>query len=195
MTKADIRKQMKLQRNSLTDRDRALFNESIKKNLLNTTEYQRCGQLFCFVSFGSEIDTQEVLLQALLDGKEVYIPRIEENASMEFYHIDHLQDLQPSRFGVPEPLPVEVRRYQSRGKSEVIGLPLMILPGLAFDPHGNRIGYGAGYYDKFFDRYPKELFYKLGICYDFQMVEQIEAEEHDVRADSILTPARRLNCQ
>lgn len=194
MTKADIRKQMKQQRNSLTDRDRAIFNESIKESILNTTEYQRCSQLFCFVSFGSEIDTHEVLLQALLDGKEVYIPRIEENASMEFYHIDHLKDLQPSRFGVPEPIPVEARRYHSIDKSEAIGIPLMILPGLAFDPYGNRIGYGAGYYDKFLIRYPRDQFFKLGICYDFQVIERIEAEEHDVRADSILTPVRRINC-
>jgi 5-formyltetrahydrofolate cyclo-ligase len=114
---------------------------------------------------------------------------------MEFYRMDHLEDLEPSRFGVPEPDPVASRRYHKLDKSEKIDAPLMLLPGLAFDPYGNRIGYGAGYYDKFLSKYPRDYFYKLGICYDFQVVERIDAEEYDICADAILTPSRRLQCQ
>lgn len=194
MTKAEIRKWMKSQRNSLTALERGAFNELMKQRFLETPEYKQCEELFCFVSFGSEVDTHPILLQALQDKKKVYIPRIEDDAFMEFYRIENLEGLQPSRFGVPEPSSDPALRFIPEEVSAILSKRCMVLPGLAFDLEGNRIGYGAGYYDKFFGKYTGLIFYKLAVCYDFQVIENIEAEEHDVKADAILTPTKRINC-
>ena len=194
MTKTEIRKRMKLQRNSLTALERSTLNVSIQRSFLLTPEYEQCEELFCFVSFGSEVDTHPIILQALQDKKKVYLPRIDVDTGMEFYQIDNLEGLQSSNFGVPEPLPDPTRRYLQNEIWQTMINRLMVLPGLAFDLQGNRIGYGAGYYDKFFGKYVGLSFYKLAICYDFQIVEEIKAEEYDIKADAILTPTRRINC-
>lgn len=194
MTKTEIRKWMKSQRNSLTTLERSAFNETIIKSFLQTPEYRQCEELFCFVSFGSEVDTHPILLQALIDKKKVYIPRIEENAGMEFYRFERLESLHPSKFGVPEPFPDPAERYDFQDAHHSFVKRFMVLPGLAFDLQGNRIGYGAGYYDKFFEKYNEVYFYKLAVCYDFQLVDPIQAEEYDIKADAILTPTKRIDC-
>ena len=70
----------------------------------------------------------------------------------------------------------------------------MLLPGLAFDPEGNRIGYGAGYYDRYLAKYPKDYFLKIALAYDFQILKQIKGNEHDVKADMIITPNQIIKC-
>jgi 5-formyltetrahydrofolate cyclo-ligase len=71
---------------------------------------------------------------------------------------------------------------------------LMLLPGLAFDLGGNRIGYGAGYYDRYLSKHQKDHFLKVALAYDFQVYDHLEADEFDIRADLILTPTRLISC-
>jgi 5-formyltetrahydrofolate cyclo-ligase len=193
MTKTEIRRSMKEQRGQLSDEERRFLNEKIRERFLTTEEYRMCGNLFCYISFGSEVNTISIIQQALEEEKQVYVPKVEAQG-MEFYRIEDLNRLQPSSFGVPEPSSEDTRRYPMDTTDTATELRLMLLPGLAFDPLGNRIGYGAGYYDRYLCRYPQKHFYKIAACYDFQLMEHITTEEYDIRADAILTPTKRIIC-
>ncbi len=194
MTKAEIRKVMKDQRNTILENERKAYDAAILQHLISTHEYRHCQRFFCYISFGSELNTEKIILRALQEDKEVYVPRVEADRSMEFYRLGDFNNLQPSSFGVLEPLQDEKKRYQEQPFQDTLPTNLMLLPGLAFDIKGNRIGYGAGYYDRYLTRFPAKHFYKIAACYDFQLMEQIESYEYDIRADAIITPTRLIQC-
>lgn len=193
MTKDQLRIQMKGQRSELSEALRSTFDHDIRQRLFESEYYKGCIRLFIFVSFGSELDTKTIISKALQDRKEVYVPRV-ENRNMEFYQIFSLEGLIPSKFGVPEPPITEALRYPGK-KNEYHSLDqLMLLPGLAFDLQGNRIGYGAGFYDRFLNAHHQEEFVKVALAYEFQLIEQIETQVHDVRVETIITPTQIYTC-
>lgn len=200
MKKEQIRQEKKSQRNILSIKERDLFDKAILARLLKTEEYKSCSCLFCFISFGSEINTHNIIRQAFLDGKRVYAPRVQMQG-MNFYEIKDLEGLIPSRFGVLEPIEKEENRYDDTicnidyTNIKLDNINLMLLPGLAFDLMGNRIGYGAGYYDRYLDLFSEKHFYKIALAYDFQIMEAINADAQDIKVDAIVTPTRRIQCR
>lgn len=193
MTKEQLRSEMKLRRDGLSGQERSTYNEAIRQLLYQSKEYRECNTLFSYISFGSEIDTHPVIHQALTDGKKVYIPRV-NRTDMEFYQIRSMKGLIISKFGVPEPPVIEQNRYILEEGKEIDERYLMLLPGLAFDIHGNRIGYGGGYYDKYLSGYPKDYFNKVALAYEFQILTALTADLHDVQADAIITPEGYHQC-
>ena len=142
--------------------------------------------VFLFLSMNSEIETQSILEAALSDGKKIFAPRVEADR-LVFYSI-LLADgpWEKGPFGIREP---------KNGKPAEAGDPagvypaLILTPGLAFDMKGQRMGRGRGYYDRFFaelDRESKQ-YYALGICMDFQLVDEVPADEYDKKVSGILT--------
>lgn len=139
--------------------------------------------------------------------KEIFVPRV-EGKNMNFYPITETASLKRSKFGVPEPdeshqIPYTSGLRKSSGHREArdrsidngVDPPrLMLLPGLAFDLKGNRLGYGAGYYDRFLSAHGKDGFIKVALAYDFQIQESIAAEAYDIRVDYIVTPDRTIRC-
>lgn len=193
MTKSEIRIDQKKRRDELTKEQRHLFDESILSKLLGTKEYQDCKRLFTYISFQAEINTLPIIAQAFLQGKQVYVPKVEAHG-MEFYEISSMEGLQRSNYGILEPIGCKESRYVPLSNSPNQKDNIMLLPGLAFDSTGNRIGYGAGYYDRYLNLHPKDTFYKIALAYDFQMIERVPAKEFDVRADAIITPTTIHSC-
>jgi 5-formyltetrahydrofolate cyclo-ligase len=179
----------------LSVEERKSYSQLIQERLRMTKEYQNCNHLFAFVSFGTEVNTLDIIRQAFIDNKKVSVPKVEAKG-MEFYEVHSLDGLISSKFGVPEPLSSEDTRYKTMIHSSETEQEnrLMLLPGLAFDSTGNRIGYGAGYYDRYLSKFPSNHFYKMAIAYDFQLMEQITAEDYDIKADAIITPTQRIQC-
>jgi 5-formyltetrahydrofolate cyclo-ligase len=103
---------------------------------------------------------------------------------MEFLYIKDLDHFELSGFNIPEP----------PASNEVAKDPrvLIIMPGVAFDPDLNRIGYGGGYYDKYLSNHPDVLFTKVAITYDFQIVDSLPTEPHDYKVDMVVTPTKTL---
>lgn len=192
MTKSIIRDRMKERRNNLSNTEIILYSKSIQDQLFSLELYKKNSCIFSFVSFGSEVNTHEIIRKAWEEQKKVYAPRV-EGRNMDFYRIEDFDHFIKSKFGVLEPVKEEEKRFQ--GLKTETELLLLLLPGLAFDHSGNRIGYGAGYYDRYLNEHGKDLFYKIAIAYDFQVMDQVEAEEHDVKADMILTPTRMIFCR
>jgi 5-formyltetrahydrofolate cyclo-ligase len=193
MTKSEIRINQKKRRSELSEEQRHLFDEAILHQLLETKEFQNCKRIFTYVSFQSEIDTLPIIEETFRLGKQVYIPKVEAHG-MEFYEIKSLEGLQRSTYGILEPIGGMDDRFAfvatSKGQIE----NLMLLPGLAFDLSGNRIGYGAGYYDKYLTLQRSDTFHKVALAYDFQLIERVPAEKFDICADVIITPTTIYQC-
>ena len=191
MTKKEIRSYQKELRDKLTGEEQQNLSNSIRQRLFESKEYLDCKRLFTFVSFRSEVDTIQIIQNALMDGKSVYIPKVEDDI-LEFYEIKSMNHLHPSKFGVLEPVGEEEYRYipvQDNRQDNLI-----LLPGLAFDSLGNRIGYGGGFYDKYLSSHPEAEFYKVALAYDFQLMDKIPSEKFDRKADAVLTPSQRIIC-
>lgn len=158
--------------------DRELFN-----NLINLDLFKKAKSIFIYLSFGSEIDTRPIIDIALEDGKEVYIPKVyKSNKDMKAIRLNSYDNLEENSMGILEP----------KDDSSFIAkenIDLIIVPGAVFDIHGNRIGYGGGYYDRFLADI-KDKRNKVVLAYDLQVVDFIEVEEHDIKMDYIITNSR-----
>lgn len=114
-----------------------------------------------------------------------YYPRVTGEGEMEFARVDDEDDLVEGKFGIPEPA-------ADAPTSDIESIGALLLPGLAFDARGARVGYGGGYYDRALSRtfkYPPTM---IGVCFDFQVVDEVPDEEHDVRVDWIITDSRMI---
>ncbi|NLY48109.1 MAG: 5-formyltetrahydrofolate cyclo-ligase [Clostridiales bacterium] len=191
MMKNEIRIENRKKRDLLSDNRAEEYAKRIFKTFFSTKEYAACNMLFAYVSFGKEVDTHEIINKAIADGKKVYIPRVEERG-LGFYEINGMEGLIRSRYGILEPNPGIHKKYV--GDNAETG-KVMLVPGLAFDRTGNRIGYGAGYYDRFLGGYPKNEWVKIGLAYSFQVTDRIDADMDDVPVDFIITENELIDCR
>jgi 5-formyltetrahydrofolate cyclo-ligase len=191
MTKEELRCIMKKKRNFLSMEQQKSLSAKINEKLYNMEAFRISSVIFTYVSFGNEADTKAVIKKALSCHKKVFIPRVEGKV-INFYKISGLESLSVSKFGISEPDPSIREPYSSADDKG--GITLMILPGLAFDYNGNRVGFGAGYYDRYLSKY-RDNFIKIAFAYDFQVVDHIETDEFDVKADLIITPERIIDCK
>ena len=122
-----------------------------------------------------EVDTTPILAQALRDGKRVALPKT-YGSEMRFIWVNDLQETQKSALGCPEPIADEPIADDPDA--------LVLLPGLAFDLQGGRMGYGGGFYDKFLEG---ENHPTVALCYGFQLLPRVPVEAHDLRADCIIS--------
>lgn len=148
--KKRIRRRVLARRDALTSQEQRRASCLITERLLGHQWFYRAGSLLCYVSYGSELDTRELIREALRLGKGVYVPKVGENRRMDFFRISALEELQPGFHGILEP-PDTARIYVGEGAERT----LMLMPGVAFDLYGNRLGYGGGYYDQYLAAHPQ----------------------------------------
>lgn len=167
--KKRIRHKMLARRDALTGQEQQRASCLVTERLLGHQWFYRAGSLLCYVSYGSELDTRELIGEALRLGKQVYVPRVGENCRMDFFQIGALEELQPGFHGIlepPETAPIFMKSQSRAGEkdravsgstnpSRQEGQTLMLMPGVAFDPYGNRLGYGGGYYDRYLAAHPE----------------------------------------
>lgn len=153
----------------------------IQSALTALPEYAAARSVALYTAFRSEVPTTGLLRQALSVGKEVLLPAVVGHG-LVFRRIRCETDLLPGRYGILEP-------DGSCPQQEPDSIDLFVIPGVAFDLSGHRVGYGRGYYDRALHRY--ESGGKLiGVCYDFQLVDVIAGEPHDVIMDRVITERR-----
>ncbi|MBI4452865.1 5-formyltetrahydrofolate cyclo-ligase [Candidatus Woesearchaeota archaeon] len=171
-------------RNSLAKEEILEKSKKIGNLLLSLSQFKKSKTIMFFVSFSSEIYTHDMIRQAL-KLKTVVVPKVVHHEIEPSVIID-FDNLIPSRkFGILEPIEIMNIAYKNIG--------LVLVPGIAFDKEGHRIGYSFGYYDKFLKKVPKAV--KIGLCFDFQVVEKVPREEHDVPVDFIVTEERVIECR
>lgn len=188
--KSRLRKQVLALRNSLSEEKRKRSEILLTERIVGHQWFYRADMLLGFVSYGTEICTIEILKEALRQGKKVYVPKVSEKKKkpdahgeldMLFYRIFSMDELEPGYKGIPEP----------KGDSEEYVYPmegntLLLMPGVAFDPYGNRMGYGGGFYDRFLADKEDLRLCSIAVGFQCQMVEQIPVEANDVKPYQII---------
>lgn len=186
MDKAEIRRRALALRESLSGAERERARILLTERILGHQWFYRADILLGFAGYGSEIDTAEILQEALRLGKRVYLPRvIKEGAGAEmiFLRIASLEELTPGYRGIPEP-PECAEAYGYRdGEAERV---LMLMPGVAFDSMRNRIGYGKGFYDRYLADKPGLRLKTIAVGFRCQLVEEIPCGEHDIKPYQVI---------
>jgi 5-formyltetrahydrofolate cyclo-ligase len=174
--KAELRKRILSTRESLTEEQRFSLSDTIKMKLFSTPRFQEAKCIAFYLQKGSEVRTREMIEEAMMLGKEVLVPVT--NEGIEFYRFESFEELQEGKFRIPEP----------KGRTGPTMFPdVVIVPGIVFGLCMHRIGYGKGYYDEYLG---KSFAYRIGLCYDFQVLEKLPSHENDQRMDEIVTDQR-----
>ncbi len=175
MNKQELRKQIRAQKRAMTEE--LIVSKSKQLGILfaQSEAYKHAKSIYGYMPYNQEVRTVAMLEQALRDGKRVAIPKCYGD-EMKFIWMEDLSQVEKSYAGIPEPI--------ADGPVADDETALVLMPGLAFDPQGHRIGYGGGFYDKFLAAEPKHP--TLALCYDFQMLPHLETEEFDIPVDHVI---------
>jgi 5-formyltetrahydrofolate cyclo-ligase len=144
--------------------------------LINSKEFKSAKTVGAYYAFGSEVRTNLIIEKAHSLGKKVALPSV-EGETLTFYELSPGQCLVKGRFGIMEPLPY----------GPVDNIDLLVVPGVAFDRQGYRLGYGKGYYDRYLEKNKKTISLCAGLAYSFQLLNSLPLREHDMRLDAIAT--------
>ncbi|MBQ6268028.1 MAG: 5-formyltetrahydrofolate cyclo-ligase [Clostridia bacterium] len=164
-------------RDAMTAAERDAVNAAITQALTASDLYRDANVILAYVSIRSEVETRAIISHALAHNKTVAVPLC-IGEQMEFYCISALDQLRPGRFGVPEPDPATCVNCDPPPTA------LCLVPGLAFDRSGRRLGYGAGFYDRYLAAH---AVLRLGLCAARCLADTLPAEPTDQTMDSILT--------
>ena len=176
-----LRAELRQRRNALPASERLAASKKIREGLLGLPELSSATWVFCFISSGDEVGTHR-LIDALVErGKQVLVPWIPAGGDMVAVHFPGWDGLAPGQLGILTP--VAPRPHEGR-------VDLCITPGLGFTIRGERIGYGRGYYDRWFASH--ETGCRLGIAFECQIVDRVPVNETDVVLDILLTEARLI---
>ncbi len=180
--KRSLRRELRLRRDDLSAAERSWANAQIEHLVKDLPQFTQAGTLFTYLSVGSEADTRALIQRAWSLGKEVAIPRCTGPCHMEWFRIEDFQGLEQCSLGILEP-PFDPERKLRIPDANA----LAIVPGLAFDAQGFRLGYGGGFYDAFLESFPGT---SIGLCYDCQRVQSLEAlgarDPHDLPVDQVI---------
>ncbi len=186
--KAILREKLKAQRDALPPAERKLAADKALGLILQMPEWKRAQTVCLYASFKSELATSGLLESALRAGKKIILPRVaDENQRCTLHHVANPASLVLSSLGIPEPsaeLPT----------IEPTAVDLFLVPGIGFDREGNRLGHGAGFYDRLLSSARSKGF-RLGYSYDFQVVPAIPCEPHDVRVNAVATPSEIITAR
>lgn len=184
LVKRTIRDEVKSRRLAVSEEEKQRLDLKIANRFLNLWCYRECALLLAFVSNRYEIDTALIIQHALTHGKRVAVPRcVKEAPEIDFYSIKSMNDLEPGSYGIPEP------SLEKCEKTDEFSEGLCIVPALAFDRNGYRLGFGKGYYDRFLMRFQEKT---VGICYDDDIFDNLPHGKYDRKVNLTVTQSRIL---
>ncbi len=181
--KRALRKELIIRRRQMDKRIKSEMDKAIADNVLASDCYKSADSLLIYISTEIEVDTRQIIMQAFKDEKAVYAPRcMAGDGEMCFCKISSFNDLEPGYKGILEP------NSSCQGLVHA-GKMLCVVPALAYDLQGFRLGYGKGYYDRFLAGFTCQ---KLGICYDEFILDDVFRDKHDVPVDMIISDKREI---
>lgn len=182
-SKSDLRNLILNFRNSLTKNEVISMSKIIFENFLSIDEIKNSSKFMLYCDFRNEVATKEIISKLISLDKEVYLPvTLKNEKKLIPKRIFSLDDLVSGTYGILEP-------HSDAPKVDSSLLDIVVVPGSAFDKNGYRTGYGGGYYDRFLEDINA---IKIGVCFDFQLVDDVFPEEHDKKMDFIITENRVL---
>lgn len=185
MTKQELRTILKAKRKELDRAEALAKSETIIQRLLATDFYRQARVVMAYCSAFGEVDTTRLLEHLWQDGKTVYVPVCDVKHKVAYpVEISSMADLAVGAYGILEP--------KAGRRIKTLDADLILVPGIAFDRRGGRIGFGAGYYDKLLENAGGR---KVALAYDFQIVEDAFPATHDVPMDCIMTESELIVCE
>lgn len=179
-----LRKEILEKRNNIDLVKKEEMDKKILNQFYESKYYKQAEKIFIYISYDSEINTKVIINKALKDNKKIYVPRTEfKTRHMDAVGITSLDNLIESKYGILEPSIEELYIDPSE-------LDLIVVPGVAFDRNGGRMGYGAGFYDRYFKKINKQninKIVKLALAYELQMLDKVPMNTQDVPVDFIIT--------
>jgi 5-formyltetrahydrofolate cyclo-ligase len=180
-TKADLRKEFLTQRNALDPAERAKASSLIRQRIFQHPAWKKSSTILCYVSFGSEVDTHALLQEAIRFKKHMVVP-LHDPAKVGTFisELRRFGDLGPSHRGVLQLLP------EAHHLVDPATIELALIPGIAFDRKGGRVGFGGGYFDRLLPGMTQATF--MALAFESQLTKDaIPLEAHDVRMHTIVT--------
>ena len=179
VSKAALRSRLRAERACV---HRASDDMVFLRQLLKTEAFQNAETVLCYMALPEEIDTAAIIAYSLSHGKTVAVPYcLDRNGNMDFYVIGSFSDLQTGTFGVPEPDITKAHKVTDFSHS------VCLVPGIAFDERGHRLGYGKGYYDRFLKKYSS---ISIGLCYNSLIQKELPIDGNDIPVNLVITENR-----
>lgn len=175
MDKSALRREIRAKKRAMTPEQIEAASQRLGELLAQSELYRNAKTVYGYLPYNQEVRTVPMLVRALAEGKRVAVPKVYGD-EMRFIYMTDLTRVEKGYAGIPEPV--------DDGPVADDPTALVLMPGLAFDRQGHRIGYGGGFYDKFLAQEPKHP--TLALCYAFQMLPHIETESFDVPVDCVL---------
>lgn len=178
MDKRALRQEIRRRKSEHSAEERRELSEAICRAIMTDGAYRAAGVVLMYHALADEVSLQTLLDHALMVGKRVLLPVVQGDI-LVLRQYTGPESLKEGSYGILEPVgpdyPVD----------EYVGIDLALVPGMAFDGYGNRLGRGKGFYDRLLPQLANA--HKIGVCYPFQMVEEVPHEEHDVRVAETVT--------
>lgn len=175
MNKQELRRAIRERKRAMTEEEIVERSNALAEKFYNTPAYQAASTIYGYLPYNQEVRTVPMLQRALDEGKRVAVPKV-YGEEMRFIYLEDLTQVSKGYAGIPEPIADAPVAEDQRA--------LVLMPGLAFDPQGHRIGYGGGFYDRFLAQEPHHP--TLALCYEFQMQAHLDTEEFDIPVDTVL---------
>ncbi|MBR5930585.1 MAG: 5-formyltetrahydrofolate cyclo-ligase [Lachnospiraceae bacterium] len=204
--KKEIRAEVSAKKKALSMKEVERMSLELKEQFCQLDAYKEAECIFAYMSYNEEVRTMPIIEQAWKDGKRVAVPKTYASGAkkndkgvaipdfMEFIYIRSMEDCTKGYMGIPEPKDeicgideagdLDLSKAQVAEEKKV----LLLMPGLAFDRSGNRIGYGGGFYDKYLHYHRDVAFTLVALCFDFQVYDRIPTKAHDEKMDLIIAP-------
>lgn len=175
MDKQALRRWIRDKKQAMTEEQIESVSARLGELFAATDLYQHADTIYGYLPYNQEVRTVPMLERAIQDGKRVAVPKV-YGEEMKFIYVDDLYKVEKGYAGIPEPV--------ADGPVADDPTALVLMPGLAFDRQGHRIGYGGGFYDKFLaceHDHPT-----IALCYDFQIVDSLDTEPFDIPVDCVI---------
>lgn len=171
-----IRTEIRRAKNRFTVDERNAMSVSVMDRLLSHPRIREAQTVLMYYSLPDEVNTTVAVDRLLQAGKTVLLPVVIDDENLELRRYEKSSDLREGSFHIPEPTGPRFSDYDS--------IEVVAVPGMGFDRRCNRLGRGKGYYDRLLARLPHA--YKIGVCFDFQKVDSLPANAHDMKMDEVL---------
>lgn len=151
--------------------------------LLNNRQVLAAHAVAIYSSLPDEVNTSDAITKLMTMGKEVFLPVVISKTEMIFRRYTEQENMHKGSYGIMEPDDISTNKAENTHTDSSINIDVIIVPGIAFDSAGHRLGRGKGYYDRFLSSL---TCYKIGLCYDYQLLEEVPSALHDVVMDEVI---------
>ena len=185
-SKQSLRARALLRMENISTAEFITWNRTIQERVLNLRAYLQSQSIALYSSMGKEVTTDQIRDHALGHGKSVFYPRL-ESGEMHLVRTDSPENMKPGRYGILEPVGEE--RITERNRESLV----VLVPGVAFDLVGNRLGRGLGWYDRTLKRLREGVSF-VALAYEFQILQEVPEEEWDQKMHQVVTEERVIEC-